>query len=86
LSKQFRPLILDPFETTNLLRAKYFNETILQIYDDLRSKIEDYAKNDVKEQIWSRDGNGSPICVPRDTNDPMNCFWTPGWCDRNGYL
>jgi len=76
----------DPYQTTNLLGPKFINEEYTQIYNDLRIKIEDYAKNSVADPIATRDGRGYPICVPRDSKDQSDCFWTPGWCDNNGYL
>lgn len=75
----------DPHQGVNLLGPKYINEEYIAIYNDLRIKIEDYAKHDVKEPIGTRDARGYPICVPRDSKDATDCFWTPGWCDNNGY-
>ena len=58
----------------------------MNIYDELRLVIEEYARTSVRDPIGSRDSRGYPICVPRDSKEQENCFWTPGWCDNNGYL
>ena len=55
------------------------------IYKEMRQKITEYAASSIADPIGSRDGNGYALCVPRDSRDHEQCFWTPGWCDHNGY-
>ena len=76
----------DPIQSINLLGEDYLNDYYFELAETMRAKIEDYAKNSIADPISGvRNPNGYPICVPRDSTDFNNCFWTPGWCDNNGY-
>ena len=75
----------DPNQTRNLLGPKYIDENRYNMYKEMREKITDYAASSIADPIGTRDGNGYALCVPRDSKDHEKCFWTPGWCDHNGY-
>ena len=74
----------DPFQRRNLLGPKYGDEFI-SIYNELRLKIEEYGNSSIADPIGEREANGYPLCVPRDSFEHTQCYWSPGWCDNNGY-
>ena len=42
----------------------------MAIFKELRAKIDDYYENHVPDDpLAERDGNGYPICTPRDSTD-----------------
>ena len=60
----------DPYQAKNLLLPQNINEEYMAIFKELRAKIDDYYENHVPDDpLAERDGNGYPICTPRDSTD-----------------